>query len=104
MRKSFENRGLEVPEMFRQIEIAVYDRFYWDAFSTLSSERPIGQSVGLIPYRAIRAYARDYRVLDLDDYQDFETIIMAMDQAYVEVVVDRQRREQDMAAQKAKRR
>ena len=72
------------------------DEFFIKAFNHLSTERPIGYSIGPIPHSKILAYAE--RVgLDEDFVDDFVYIIREMDEGYLEW-----QREQDEPARKQK--
>lgn len=53
------------------------------AFNDLSTERPIGMSVGRIPWSRIIAYAERY-CLERDVTEAFVDIMMTMDVAYLD--------------------
>ena len=58
------------------------DQFYLDAFYELSTTRAIGYSAGPIPWDKILSYA-DLAGLDEDLRADFQQIIRALDNAYI---------------------
>lgn len=58
--------------------------FVWDAFWRLSTDRPVGFSVGRIPFSAITAYADRYGIAGIDAFDRFEQLIRAMDRAFVQ--------------------
>jgi len=56
--------------------------FYFDAFSELSTTRPIGLGLGPIPFTAIAEYSRLY---ELPDFDDFAYVIRRMDRVFLEM-------------------
>ncbi len=64
-------------------QLASHLGFIWEAFWSLSTDRPTGFSVGRIPFRSIDAYAARYRVDDLDSFDRLRHLVMAMDRAFV---------------------
>lgn len=54
--------------------------YYLEAFKELNSTRPIGMSVGPIPFTAILEY---FKVYPCDDFEEFNYIIRRMDEAYL---------------------
>lgn len=61
----------------------------WRGFIALCSDRPPD---GRIPFTAIDRYAARYGIDDPDEFERFHTLLVAMDQAFVE-----RRRQQEKA-------
>lgn len=59
--------------------------FYWNAFWDLNSTRPIGFSIGAIPWTAADQYAKRYD-LSSNDFELFWAIINQLDFAYIQEV------------------
>ena len=57
---------------------------YLDAWHMLSSDRPIGMAMGMIPFTAIDRYAARFWFNDPDDFARLVRIIHALDGAYLE--------------------
>lgn len=53
--------------------------FEWTAFQRLSRDRPVGFSIGPIPWASIDRYAARYGPHDADAFERFERLIAAMD-------------------------
>jgi hypothetical protein len=76
-------RGIEPAAwLFTQPEIWTQNRFYWEAFNELSSERQIGMGMGPIPRSAIKRYAAEFAI-EGEDYDVFHSIIRQMDNKYI---------------------
>jgi len=72
-----QQRALEI--LATQPPMLELSRFYWNAFTELGRDRPVGMNgTGLIPLRSIREYADDF-YLDDDEYHRFRKVIMAVD-------------------------
>lgn len=57
----------------------------WNAFFDLSGDRPAGAGfVGRIPFRSLDAYARRYGIDHIDEFERFQHLVRAMDDAFVE--------------------
>lgn len=57
--------------------------FEWVAFRRLARDRPVGLSIGPIPWTAIDRYAARYGPHDPDAFDRFERLIAAMDDVVV---------------------
>lgn len=62
-------------------ELEVWLLPVWNAFQRLGGDRQMGMSLGPIPWTAIDRYAIRYRI---DDFEDFEHMLSAMDAVYLE--------------------
>lgn len=63
--------------------LAYGNRFLWDAFWELTTERPMGFGAeGRIPYAAIRDFARDHKLFG-DAAAWFRTVMREMDAEYL---------------------
>lgn len=72
--------GRRVPGGFaNRPEMLPASAFYWAAFCTLETERPIGMAVGPIPWSKACDYAREHGFDDRDDLADFWQIIARLD-------------------------
>jgi hypothetical protein len=58
-------------------------QFQWQAFWDLHTDRPMGMSVGPIPFGAIHVYADRYGIEGVDEFDAFRDLIRAMDDAYL---------------------
>lgn len=56
--------------------------FFIDAYRELSTSRPVGLSMGAIPFTAIVEYSRIY---DVGDFEDFHFLIRKLDYAFLEM-------------------
>lgn len=65
--------------------------FYLDAFGELSTCRPGGMDLLPIPFTAIAEYSRIY---DIPESDEFRALIRAMDNTFLKLHGDLQRREQ----------
>lgn len=59
-------------------------RFYWDAFTTLGTDRSVGMAEGPIPFSAVDRYARRYGIDDIDDFDVFLRIMRGLDAEYLQ--------------------
>jgi hypothetical protein len=57
--------------------------FYWDAFSVLSSARPVGMGVGPIPFPAVAQFAERYGISNIDDFEALREIVEKIDNEYL---------------------
>lgn len=64
-------------------EVQPESAFVWDAFWSLSSDRPTGMSTGPIPFSAVDRFAQRYGIDDLDEFDGFRSIIRAIDAEYL---------------------
>jgi hypothetical protein len=79
-------QGHDPPEVFfTQPLVPEYHRFYWEAFSDLSTERQIGMALGPIPRSAITAYAAENELYG-DAADQFVMIIRAVDADYLQEI------------------
>lgn len=62
-------------------EIPEEARFAYYAFRELATDRAIGMGVGPIPFIAIDAFARRYRIEGVDEFERFLGLIRAIDGA-----------------------
>lgn len=53
--------------------------FAYQAFNEIASDRQIGMMLGPIPFTAIEAYARRYRLRDLDEFDRFRGLIRTIE-------------------------
>lgn len=58
-------------------------QFYADSFWLLNNDRQIGMGIGPIPFTAIDAYARRYRIEDIDHFDRFLSLIKIQDSEYL---------------------
>lgn len=56
--------------------------FYFDAFRELSTSRPIGLSVGPIPFTAISDY---FKIYELHDFDEFLYVMRRLDNVFLEL-------------------
>lgn len=79
-----EARGRPLPADYLDRPLLAYgNRFLWDAFWELTTERPMGFGAeGRIPYAAIRTYAGDNGLFG-DAAAWFRTVIREMDAEYL---------------------
>jgi|APCry1669191674_1035369.scaffolds.fasta_scaffold80649_2 hypothetical protein len=57
--------------------------FFWDAFSILSSARPIGMGVGPIPFPAVAQFAELYGITNIDGFETLREIVDKLDNEYL---------------------
>ena len=76
-----EREGLHTPALDIRPDLFFGLDFYLRAYHELSYDRPIGMSLGPIPWSSIERYATKYGVVDLDDFAVFESHIRAMENA-----------------------
>lgn len=74
------SRGFIKPE--NQEPIVDGFEFYLDAFRELSTSRPAGLDLQAIPFTAIAEY---FRIYELQDFDEFASIIRMMDRTYIEL-------------------
>jgi hypothetical protein len=76
--------GRPVPEGYdKRPTVENAFRFYEDAFWRLNNDRALGFGIGPIPFSSIDRYAQRYRIVDLDEFETFLTIIKALDSEYL---------------------
>ena len=68
---------LDRPELNESLE------YVWDAFWTLNSDRPLGIGEGPIPFTSIDRFAQRYGIDNLDDFDEFRSLIHAIDGEYL---------------------
>ncbi|WP_210482755.1 phage tail assembly chaperone [Microvirga antarctica] len=54
-------------------------QLYWDAFWELTSDRPVGMSVGPIPFSSIARWAQCYGMSAVDNLERLRVIVRALD-------------------------
>ncbi|WP_444849022.1 phage tail assembly chaperone [Methylosinus sp. LW4] len=65
----------------------------YEAFGALGGDRHLGVGgAGAIPFLAIDAYARRYRIEDADQFRRFHVLLTRMDAAYLEWAAERARK------------
>jgi len=95
-----EQNGIELPdELLNEPELRLDGHFYYHAFWQLTSDRPVGFGPAPIPGSAIRVFARDYELND-EEAADLEFMIRRMDQTYLEIAAENEKREQKRQAAK----
>lgn len=57
--------------------------FYWQAFTDLAGDRPLGMVAGPIPFLACERYAARYGIDDIDEFERFCAVIRALDAEYL---------------------
>lgn len=72
---------------------------YWEAFLLLSSERV---SEGAIPWRAMKDYALEIGIDDVDDRQDFYFIIREMDLKFVSITAKKRTKQKELNKSKGR--
>lgn len=79
-------KGREPPaEFLNPPKLPAYLVWYANAFWRLNNDRPIGMGLGPIPFVAIDAFARRYRIEDPDEFDRFLTLIRAQDSEYLRI-------------------
>jgi len=76
-----ERDGLPVPALEKRPALMIGLDFYLRAYHELSYDRPIGMTLGPIPWSSVDRYAAKYGIVDLDDFSVFESHIRAMENA-----------------------
>lgn len=71
-------------------ELALGLEFTYTAFWEMGTCRPVGFGVGYIPWRDILKYAEHYH-LDEEATEDFMFLIRAMDKAFMEQEMEKQK-------------
>lgn len=89
------------PALLRRPKLEEHERFYFDAFSDLSSCRAQGETVGSIPYSEFRDWCDDNDVVKGFKRQRLWKYLRAMDDTYVKFVLER--RKQEMEKSKSQR-
>ncbi|WP_428981378.1 phage tail assembly chaperone [Methylopila jiangsuensis] len=78
-----EKKGREVPaDYLNRPELEPEGAFYFDAFFRLSPSRRVGFSEGPIPFEAIDAFARRWRIWG-SEFDRFERMIRALDSEHL---------------------
>lgn len=93
IRQAKKNRG-PIPEKILnapQLEFGL--EWYYEAFGKLTTCRSIGMGAGPIPWLAMDAYGKRYG-LDLEEQEDFEFLIGAMDDAYLKHAAEKSEKNQ----------
>jgi len=79
--KAAAKRGLGCPSFLSERpKLKHHLIFYWNAFWTLSTCRPIGMGEGPIPWTSVAQYVETY---DLPDLDSMWSIIQNMDSVYI---------------------
>lgn len=68
--------------------------FVSNAFSELSSDRPLGAlgGVGPIPWSSLERYAARFEIEDLDEFERFARLIRAQDRVYLADMAEKQKK------------
>lgn len=74
--------GSGAPKWADPVELTVGDKFYLAGFYDISTDRPVGMSVGYIPWRSMIEYCQFYGA-STDETERFVQIIKAIDAVYV---------------------
>jgi hypothetical protein len=79
-----KKRGQPLPEALQNAPV-LYSGLdeYYSAFWRLHTDRQIGMGIGQIPWTSMVNYA-DREEMDAEEFLRFETLIRAMDDAYLE--------------------
>lgn len=76
-------RGAPLPEWYEaEPELGPFEDFYLGAFWALSTERPVGWSIGPIPHRRVVEYGREHG-LEPDVLESFVEVVRSMDSAFL---------------------
>jgi hypothetical protein len=77
--------GYATPETIQdQPRVELYDQIYWDCFNDLCGTRPVGQTVGWIPWTAINDWAKRNGIDDPDEFEVLKKLVVQMDVAWIE--------------------
>ena len=74
-----------VPEDFLPPDVPVEFQFAYLAFCALNGDREAGFGAGPVRFTAIDAYARRYRIDDLDEFDQFAADIRLIDGIYLDL-------------------
>lgn len=80
-----KDQGKPIPEDAIPPDVPVEFQFAYLAFCALSGDREAGFGTGPIRFTAIDAYARRYRIDDLDEFDQFAADIRLIDGIYLDV-------------------
>jgi hypothetical protein len=72
----------QLPCVQTRVDLFEYLRPEWDAFWSLSTDRPVGMSQGPIPWSSIDRYAMRYAI-EGDEFDRFHDLIRALDVAFL---------------------
>lgn len=77
--------------------------FVWEAFWELSSDRDSGFGEGDIPFRAIDRFAQRYGIDDLDEFDEFRSMIRGVDREYLKIRAEQREADKEPASSSKKR-
>lgn len=78
------DEGEPIADLDTRVIPEAHLHFHWRAFNRLSTDRPVAFGAGPIPWTAIDRYAERHHLADPDEYERFETLIRAMDRAFLD--------------------
>lgn len=80
----YRSRKLAVPRHLLPPDVMYGSEVYIEAFWSLSTDRPVGFSIGMIPFSSIDRYATRYGFDSVEEFSILEYVIRRMDQVYLE--------------------
>jgi hypothetical protein len=92
-----------VPDELRRPEVTPGGESLLNAFWVLSSDRPLGQVIGHIPFTAIDRYAVRFGFDTPTDFALLLKVIRALDHKFLDIARMKQEQVQATAKQRAKR-
>jgi len=78
------DRGDAIPEDAIAPDLPAELTFAYAAFCALDGDREAGFGIGPIRFTAIDAYARRYRIIGLDDFDQFAADVRLIDRIYLD--------------------
>jgi len=63
--------------------VDLWNELYWDCFMDLTGTRPVGGSLGFIPWTAIDAWATRYKIIEAFEFQVLCRMVTALDLEYL---------------------
>jgi len=82
-------QGKPLPDVIANApELHDGQRFWYNAFLDLSTDRPVGFGEGPIPWSSIECYADAFRLRDLDR-EDLHFHVRSLDKAYLKFKADK---------------
>jgi hypothetical protein len=76
-------KGLKAPALDNRPDLESHVVWVWNAFQQLNSCRQFGMAVGPIPWTAVNEYAMRHGIVDMDDFEEFRFLIVAMDETFL---------------------
>ena len=101
--RELEAEGQVIPAMQEEVVLNRFEIPFWQAFSTLSSSRPIGMSAGPIPIAEVEAYLNIKYIFDLSEREDYMRFIKALDGAYMKHLADERKKNKKAKANAPKK-